>query len=409
MAISRLGIILYFCVISSCLGDKMVNSNSVYRSIADFNVVPENDAQTNKINLQKAFDWASPKGATLYVTPSATPYRISGGLVLRRNVSLIGVHAAIGRAAVDCASKIPVGSVFSIEDENNTFITVEAATQIRGIQFWYPKQTISDPSKIIKYPTTIKIAADENLASVTLSSLAFFGEYTAMDFNSPTSCEQLLFEHCYGYPLSGKFIIINRCYDIPRILHCHVNPANLRFISGDFSKAVVDSVVSKKTFAYDIDNTDNAQIMDVFTFGTYGGIRLGSCSYGQMTNFNFDCVTVGILKEGDQTFNRTWMISQGAIIANAGTLLEDIHPIIVEGSGFLGLSNVEAFSGDNGAVTNCRQSQDFMLIRGHGTLAVSLSNCRMANYVAESPITILNKKVTLQHSNCIDKDYNPLK
>jgi hypothetical protein len=30
--------------------------------------------------------------------------------------------------------------------------------------------------------------------------------------------------------------------------------------------------------------------MDVFTFGTYGGIYLGPATYGQLTNFNFDCV-----------------------------------------------------------------------------------------------------------------------
>ena len=42
----------------------------------------------------------------------------------------------------------PVGSVFRIEDESAPFITVEGATQLRGLQFWYPKQTLSDPAKI---------------------------------------------------------------------------------------------------------------------------------------------------------------------------------------------------------------------------------------------------------------------
>ena len=99
-----------------------------------------------------------------------------------------------------------------------------------------------------------------------------------MDFNCPPHviCEQVLIEHCYGYPLSGQFVRIDYCYDIPRILHCHVNPANKRFFAGGFSKAVNDSVIARKTFAYAIDHTDNAQVIDVFTFATYGGICLGA-------------------------------------------------------------------------------------------------------------------------------------
>ena len=42
-----------------------------------------------------------------------------------------------------------------------------------------------------------------------------------------------------------------------------------------------------------VEHTDNAQIIDIFTFATYGGIALEPATYGQLTNFNFDCVTVG--------------------------------------------------------------------------------------------------------------------
>jgi hypothetical protein len=128
----------------------------------------------------------------------------------------------------------PVGSVFAIEDEKNPFLTVEHATQIRGIQFWYPKQTLRNPDKIIAYPATICCSPSKGAQGVTLSCLTFYGEYLAMDFNGVRGgiVEQILFEHCYGYPLSGEFIRIDHCYDIPRILHCHVNPANRRMIDG---------------------------------------------------------------------------------------------------------------------------------------------------------------------------------
>ena len=50
------------------------------QSIREFEVLPTNDPATNKINLQKAIDWASPRGAALYVDPSDEPYPIDGGI-----------------------------------------------------------------------------------------------------------------------------------------------------------------------------------------------------------------------------------------------------------------------------------------------------------------------------------------
>jgi hypothetical protein len=376
------------------------------RSIREFGVLPTNSPAENKINIQKAIDWASPRGAALFVEPSDVPYPVDGGLVLRRNVSLVGVHGPTGRGTRHPDREQPVGSVFAITDEREPFLTVEAATQVRGVQFWYPKQTLADPAKIIAYPPTIRVSPTSPAQGVTLSCLTFYGEYLAMDFRATREaiCEQILFEHCYGYPLSGEFIRIDYCYDIPRILHCHVNPANRRFIDGQYSKAVVDAVVARKTFTYAIDHTDNAQVMDVFTFGAHGGIRLGAASYGQLTNFNLDCVTVGIHKSGDNTFNRNWQIAQGSIIANTGPRLEDVHPIVIDGKGHTAISNVEAFSGPNNAISTLNQSQDFLHVRGDDALTVTLFGCRMRNYAADAPFTIKNPRATVQAVACVDKD-----
>src|SRR3546814_924561 len=176
------------------------------------------------------------------------------------------------------------------------------------------------------------------------------------DANPQHPCELILSEHYYGYPLSGEFIRIDYCYDIPRFLHCHVNPAIMREIGLHYSKAVIDAVVDNGTFAYAVNHTDNAQLIDIFTFATWGGIRLGEESYGQLTNFNLDCVAVGIHKLGSNVKNRNWQIAQGSIIANAGNTIEETHPIVIEGQGNTSLVNVEAFSGDNGALTNLGES-----------------------------------------------------
>jgi len=375
------------------------------RSIREFGVLPTNTPEVNAEKLQAAIDWASPRGAAIYVEPSEDPYPVAGGIVLRRNVSLVGVHGPVGRGTKHPTKPQPVGSVFAIRDKGRPFLTVEASTQIRGIQFWYPDQTLSDPGKVIAYPPTIRVSQASATQGVTLSCLTFYGEFVTMDFaaKSEAPCEQILVEHCYGYPLSGQFIRIDRCYDVPRILQCHVNPGNLRLFRGDYSKAVIDAVVGRKTFAYAIDHTDNAQLEGVFAFGVYGGLHCGPATYGQMTNFNFDCVTVGIWKQGDNDFNRTWMVCNGSIIANCGPNVADIHPIWVEGKGHISITNVESFSGPNPALTTLGESQDFLLIQGDDRVSISLVACSMRNYRSKEAITIRNPNALVRAVACAEK------
>ena len=250
--------------------DNKTKTGSV--SIQEFGVLPGNSPEENRVNLQKAIDWAAASGTALYVTPVEGGYPVATGILLRRNVSLVGAHGPTGRGTRHPDRKEPTGSIFLITDTANPFITVESATRIQGIQFYYPDQAYDDPSAIIPYKPTIQMSHDVRVVEgVTLNSLTFYGEYMAMDFRSAPGqfCEQILFEHCYGYPLGGEFIAIDRCYDIPRILHCHVNPSNMREFGRSFSVKVVDAVVAKKTFTYWIDHTDNAQLMDLFTFGAY--------------------------------------------------------------------------------------------------------------------------------------------
>ena len=212
--------LFFFCVL--CAITAQANN---YKSIRDFNVLPTNTPEVNKQNLQKAIDWAAQSGTALFVDPSETPYPVNGGIILKKNVSLIGVHGPTGRGTKHPSKNHPVGSVFSITDKDNPFISVQSATQIRGIQFWYPEQTHTKADEIIKYKPTIQMCSDQRAHGVTLSCLTFYGEYTAMDFTATrkNTSELVLIEHCYGYPLSGQFIRIDYCYDIPRILHSAVH------------------------------------------------------------------------------------------------------------------------------------------------------------------------------------------
>src|SRR6266567_6528500 len=78
----------------SCRRDQGCDREDLARmkSIRDFDVLPENPADVNKTNLQAAIDWASPRGAALYVEPDAEPYRLAGGVLLKMNTSIIGAR-----------------------------------------------------------------------------------------------------------------------------------------------------------------------------------------------------------------------------------------------------------------------------------------------------------------------------
>ena len=386
-------------------------------SVAAFGVSPENTPAENKVRLQEAIDWASPRGAALFVEPVDGGYPVQSGLVLKKNVSLIGVHGPTGRGTVkeirneagELVDRYPTGSLFVITDDKHPFITVQSATQIKGIQFDYPEQSFNQEGKMIEYPPTIKVSRDQAVHGVTLRCLTFYGCYFAMDFRAKKECpcEQILFEHCYGYPIGGRFIAIDYCYDIPRILHCHVNPAIMREFRGDYTNVMNGYVANQKTYAYWIDHTDNAQVMDIFTFATFGGIYLGPSTYGQLTNFNFDQVSIGVFKDGDSAFNRIWEISQGSIIASFSPdgKVENIHPFVVQGYGQLSISNVDCFCGRAAAVTLTTQgvSYDYLKVQGNTWVIVTGVNCRMRNYQSSVPITISNSKAQVSFLNCSNK------
>jgi len=408
--------VLFLTVFSSCQ-DSLNTQQEEYRgkvdtlyvedgdigrmvSIQEYGVLPTNSASVNKTNLQKAIDAASKSGMALYVTPCENGYPCDGGIVLKTGVTLIGSHGPTGRGTRNAKGNGPTGSLFVIKDRSNAFISVNSSTRVQGIQFYYPEQTNTNGAAIIAYKPTIKVAGSAD--DVTIKNLSFYGEYIAMDFRAEEGfcSSRLLFENCYGYPLSGKFIMIDRCSDSPRILHCHINPANMREFGRAFSLSVNDKVISTRSFAYSLDHTGNAVLMDVFTFGSYGGIYLGPDSRGQLTSFNLDCVNVGVFKDGYSSSESNWEISQGSIIANVGTAFEYIHPFIVTGEGHTTISNVDAFSGTNGAVTALGKSYDYIYITGQGEPTISLTSCSMRNYVAAAPITLKNGKAKLRAVSC---------
>ena len=95
--------LFFFCVL--CAITAQANN---YKSIRDFNVLPTNTPEVNKQNLQKAIDWAAQSGTALFVDPSEIPYPVNGGIILKKNVSLIGVHGPTGRGTKHPSKNHPI-------------------------------------------------------------------------------------------------------------------------------------------------------------------------------------------------------------------------------------------------------------------------------------------------------------
>ena len=93
-------------------------------SIQEFGVLPTNSAAVNRVNLQKAIDSAQVAGLALYVSPVENGYPMDGGLVLKRNVSLVGAHGPTGRGTANADRSGPTGSLFVIRDRENVFLSV---------------------------------------------------------------------------------------------------------------------------------------------------------------------------------------------------------------------------------------------------------------------------------------------
>ena len=85
-------------------------------SVQSVGVLPTNTPRENRQHLQEAIDNMSPLGGVLYVEPARGGYPMEGGLVLKRNVTLLGAHGPTGRGTALPDRSGPTGSLFVITD-----------------------------------------------------------------------------------------------------------------------------------------------------------------------------------------------------------------------------------------------------------------------------------------------------
>jgi hypothetical protein len=384
-------------VIAGAEADRLMN-------LQEMGVLPENSAITNKTNLQQAIFKAKALGRALYLPPAENGYPIKGTITLSSGVSIFGSQEVSGSAEEGNL----VGSIFRIEDGTSVFMKLESATRLSGLHFYYPGQTFDNPAQISRFAPTLQLSSEKPAQGVTLTDLTFYGEYTTMDFlcSSSLPCEQILIENCKAYPLSGQFVMISCCYDIPRVLHCSVDPAILSSIGRSLSKEMLDKVATTNNYAYYFDSIDNLVLMDISASCVYGGIYIGASTYGQLTGFTFNSVYSGIFRTGNEGKNRTWLLSQGKINANVGNLPDNLHPITIEGNGYTSFVNVTVATESDSRITSQSLSNESILVEGNGSPNVSLANCVMSGYQSDSPITVTSKSAKVRASSCVDKEGN---
>jgi len=373
-------------------------------SIETFGVKTTNPASVNTTNMQLAINWAASRGRALYVPATDKGYPMNGGLILKKNVSLIGTHSpTAGNGTVSEKKDHPVGSTFVITDTENAFMYLESATQISGIQFYYPNQGYKKAEDIIEYPPTLKLSQTSGPQGVTLTDLSFYGEYTTMDFLSVSTrpCEQILIQNCYGFPLSGIFVQLNYCYDIPRVLHSHIHMNNQEAFGKTYGKSVLDKIANSNNYAYWFNNIDNLVLMDISTDCSCGGVYLGGNTYGQLTQFSFTNVQCGIWRTSNSSFNRTWLIADGVIAPNVASKVDDVHGMIIMGvKSFTSLVNVSTYAATTDRLTNLGTYKDFAYIGGSSKLTVAMTGCSMEGFAGSQPITVDNSSAQYRMTNC---------
>ncbi len=161
--------------------------------------------------FQKGFDALRETGGTLYVP--AGYYLLRGNLRVPTGVELRGVSESMHHTN-------GVGSMILIEaghgrEEDAPFLTMEAASGLFGLTFWYPEQ---DYNAVVPYPWAVRVEGQD----VYIRNVTFGNAYKGIDMMS-CDCGGHYLDHVCGCFLS-RGIAIGGSTKRSWVLNCHYNP-----------------------------------------------------------------------------------------------------------------------------------------------------------------------------------------
>lgn len=355
-------------------------------------VSASNSAAENKAALQALIDTLTAgNGGTILLTE---PIEITSGILLKVGVKLKGNNDSAFKGSTPVGGGIrtsgatPSGAVMMIRDSVNSAVSMYSNTSVEGICFYYPDQdyATTNPATIVAYPPTIQSV--DGAQSMSVRRCTFIGETMAMYFIG-TGLGDLEIDLCYGYSLSGRFICINNCFDIPRITRCHVNPGvGINFtppVNGGglpFSLQIVDYVATNPGVgAYWITNTDEFMISQCFVFGVETGLIIGS-SYGTAVQCQFDMVHTGVnvIIEAPQSFVN--LIGVNVLLGSGDKTTRSAFKVNANAAGAVIMTNCGASNGTNAVVPSSADldSNAFLRVTGTSATRIHMTAPRLANY-----------------------------
>ncbi len=262
--------------------------------------------------IQATLNAAAACGGVAWLAPVPAFYRCQGVLTVPPNVTLRGGFGGMRRGHRLWNGDQPRGSVLYAYSPDN-FITMSHNSTLDGVEIFYPEQvTAGEPRP---YGWTIMIPRQQH--GVTVRNVTCPNPYRFLY----AEADGLWVDGIQGYPLL-KGIKLGRIGDVARINNVHFNPNVLPRL--DMS---LRNWVQVHGSCLEIDGAEEFMVNNFFGYGYVCGIWFTGHatleelpgSYGSISNFGFDSVTVGILISTKGVSGRQGVtLSNGRIIPFAG-------------------------------------------------------------------------------------------
>jgi len=261
--------------------------------------------------IQAALNAAGTAGGGIVFLPPGH-YRINGSLIIPSGVELAG-------AANISSAPSGAGTTLEIYVKENTPVTLNANSGIRGIAFNYPAQTMCDnvtlqilanspdhnTNDIPQYPYAIKGNGD----NIYIVNVGMRATYKGADLSN---CNNFYIDHLNG--MFWKEGVYAQNTNNGKICNMQCNP--MIYTVGDESgygfwpnsdKSGCSMTEENSPYNYDylnldfvtLDNTKNTMLYNDFNYGTLNGIVLKSGATGTAIGFGLDNDNVCLLADGD--------------------------------------------------------------------------------------------------------------
>ena len=231
--------------------------------------------------IQAAIDSAT-ESATV-MGDSSLGFVIGTGLTLNKFITLSSFSGSLQSGEVFASTQTDhTGFTLLVTDTVNPAITVQSNSAVKGVRFFYPNQTKTNPP--VTYPASIKLQ-DSVANDVSIIECAFPNSFYAID--AEDAHQRLWIKGVVGQPLN-RGIVLDDNTDSDHLEDIHFWRYWDQGVSSD-----INTYINQNCVGVDLGNCDAVQGNNIFLYGMRYGIRLSDLSgagapYGNFTNISFD-------------------------------------------------------------------------------------------------------------------------